>query len=419
MNNLINKIKRNSFISASFWVFLGTGFLNFGSYMYHLLMGRMLGPASYGALEGAISLLYILFVPTVTLSLVVVKFVSSYLGRDNEIAINSLYNYLFGRVLLWGFVVTSILILFSQSIASFLRFPSPALSILVALTFLVNLFYLLDKSVIQGLTKFFKFSLLSFVETAGKLFLGILLVYLGYSSTGAFAGIGIGLFAAFIISQIFVKQSVKIKLSLKSDFAQKKELAKFAIPTFITTLALTSIFTTDIILVRHFFHGAESGYYSAISVLGKIIFFAASPVIFVIFPLASEYHAKGGNFKKFLFQGLTVAGLICVVITSAYFLVPGMMVNALFGPSYSHVVPYLGIFGLFISIYTICSLTANFYLSIQKTSSSYLVLAAAILQIILILLFHETLQQVIYDSILSCIVLLISLLLYYPHASRR
>ena len=419
MDKLFSKIKSNSFISASFWVFLGTGFLNFGSYLYHLMTGRLLGPSSYGALESAISLLYILFVPTMTLSLVVVKFVSAYYGKKNMDAINSLYNYLFARVVIYGVAFTIILLILSPLIAQFLKFPNIYLSIFISFTFLVNLFYILDKSVVQGLTKFFKFSFLNFIETAVKLVLGIGLIYLGYSVIGAFAGIGVGLFVAFFISQVFVKESVRIKFSLKANFLHKRDLWKFAIPTFITTLALTSIFTTDIILVRHFFHGVESGYYSAISVLGKIIYFAAAPVIFVVFPLASEFHAKGENYLRFLYQGLVVAGIICVGITSAYFLIPNFMVSILFGSSYIPVVPYLGIFGVFISIYTLCALISNFYLSIHKTNVSYLVLFAAFLQIVLIYFFHNTLSQVIYASILSCIVLLISLLLYYPHATRK
>ncbi len=419
MKKALSLLKNNNFLSASFWVFLGTGFLNFGSYLYHLMMGRLLGPSSYGALEGAISVLYILFVPTATLSLIVVKFVSSYLGKKDYKKINEIYNYLFSKVLIFGAAITIILLLISPLLTKFLRFPNIYISIFIAITFLVNLFYILDKSVVQGLTKFFKFSFLNVIETSVKLFLGITLVYLGFSVDGAFAGVGIGLLAALFVSQVFVKQSVKVKLNLKADFSEKKELWKFAIPTFITTLALTSIFTTDIILVRHFFHGAESGYYSAISVLGKVIYFAASPVIFVVFPLASEFHAKGGKFEKFLYQGVALAGFVCILITSIYFLVPNLMVSLLFGPSYLPIVSYLGIFGVFISLYTICALIANFYLSIHKTTSSYLVLFAAILQIVLIILFHNSLTEVIYVSILSCIVLLISLLLYYPHAKRR
>lgn len=419
MKKVISLIKNNKFLSASFWVFLGTGFLNFGSYLYHLIMARLLGPASYGALEGSISLLYILSVPTVTLSLVVVKYTAGYLGQKNYKEINNLYNYLFAKIAIFGSIFTIILLILSPFVTSFLKLPNIYISILISITFIVNLFYILDKSILQGMTRFFKFSFLSFIETFVKLFLGVLLVYLGFSIDGAFSGIGIGLFAALVFSQIFLKGVVKSKVNLKSDFKFKKEFIKFVIPAFITTLAITSIFTTDVILVRHFFHGAQSGYYSALSVLGKVIYFAASPVIIVVFPLASEYHAKGEKYERFLYQGLAVIGAICLILTSIYFLEPKLIISLLFGPQYFAIAGLMGLFGIFISLYTVCALFANFYLSIHKTSSSYIVAFAAILQIILILIFHDTIEQTIWVSIFSCVVLLISLLLYYPHAKSR
>lgn len=419
MEKLLNKVKSNNFISASFWVFLGTGFLNFGNYLYHFLTGRMLGPVQYGALEGVISLLYILFVPTVTLSLVVVKYVAEYLGKKEKNEIQLLYDYLLSKLFIYGSIFTIILLIASPFITSFLHLPTVNIAVLLAITFFVNLFYILNKSVLQGMTNFFKFSFLNFIETFIKLLFGVGLVYLGFAANGAFAGIGLGLLMAFLISYVFLKGEIKQKLKLKVDFKRKNEIFKFAIPTFITTLALTSFFTTDVILVRHFFHGAESGFYSALSVLGKVIYFAGAPVILVVFPLASEYYAKGERYEKFLYQGLGVIISICVVITSLYFAFPRFVVSLLFTPEYAPIAELLGVFAVFISIYTICALIANFYLSIHKTTSSYFVAAAAILQIVLINYFHKNLSEVIWMSTLSCIVLLISLLLYYPHAKKR
>lgn len=417
--NIISKIKNNNFLTSSFWVFLGTGFLNFGNYFYHLIMGKMLTVTAYGALESLISLLYLLFVPTLALSLVIVKFVSTYEGKSQDSSVNKLYNYSLVKLVIFGGAFSILIILATPLISNFLSISDPRLVIGLALVFFANLIYILNKSVIQGAVMFFKFGLLSFIETAGKLGFGILLVYLGFSTSGAFLAVGIGILVALLVSYVYIKQFVKIKFDLKADFEKKAELLKFAIPAFVTTLALTSIYTSDIILVRHFFPGAASGFYSALAVLGKVVFFAASPVILVVFPLASEYYAKGGNYQKYLIQGLIVTIIICFGITGIYFLFPDFIISSLFNPKYFVIAPLLGLFGLFISIYTICALFANFYLSVHKTSSSYIVLAAAILQIILISLFHASLQQVILVSTVTCLVLLIFLLLYYPHAKKR
>ncbi len=416
MKALLKKTLSNNFISATFWVFLGTGFLNFGNYFYHLLMGRMLGVSFYGALESLISLLYILFVPTLALTFVIVKFVSRYKGKKDYASISDFYNYLLGKIILYGSGISVLLILFSPFIKNFLHLSSFLLVFLLSITFLINLVYVLNKSTIQGMSSFFNFSVLSFIETGIKLVLGVILVYLGFRVEGAFASIGIGFLLALFLSYYLIKSLLKRKLSLTSSFPHKKELIKFALPTFVTTLALTSLFTTDVILVRHFLSSVNSGYYSALSVLGKIIYFGASPIVLVIFPMASESHANGEKYLKFLLWGFLITLFICVFITLIYFAESKLMVGLLFGPKYLAVAEYLGLFAIFMSLYSICSLLANFYLSIHKTMTSIPVAVAAISQILLIVLFHENITQVIYVSIIVTFVLLISLLLYYPRA---
>src|SRR3989344_2028637 len=133
--NLISKIIKDQFFSATFWVFLGTGFMSFGNYLYHFLMGRMLGAELYGALESMISTLYILSVPTMTMTLVIVKFVSSHKGRGEHALISNLYNFILSKILLYGLIALLVLMLASPYIQSFLHLPSIWLALLLPLSF--------------------------------------------------------------------------------------------------------------------------------------------------------------------------------------------------------------------------------------------------------------------------------------------
>jgi len=367
-------------------------------------------------LESLISLLYILFVPTLALTFIIVKFVSRYKGKADYESVSSFYNFLLGKILIFGAITCGILLILSPFLKNFLHLSSVFLVFMLIITFFINLVYVLNKSTIQGLSSFANFTILSFIETGVKLLLGILLVYLGYKVEGAFGAIGIGLLLALVVSLVLIKKVSKFDFSLNRDFAHKKDLLKFAFPTFITTLALTSMFTTDVILVRHFLSSSNSGYYSALSVLGKIIYFAASPIVLVIFPMASENHAKGEKYTKFLLWGFLITLFICSLITLIYFTESKLMISALFGLKYIAISQYLGLFAIFISLYTLCSLFANFYLSIHKTITSIPVGFASILQILLIIFFHQSIAQVIWVSIVVEFLLLIFLLLYYPRA---
>lgn len=417
--SLISKIVKDQFFSATFWVFLSTSFMSFGNYLYHFLMGRMLGISLYGALESIISALYILSVPTLTMTLVIVKFVSRHKGRGEHALVQGLYSFILNKLLIYGSIFLAILIVASPFVKSFLHLPSIWLALLLPLSIFVNLFYFLNKSILQGLSSFFKFSVLNLIEAIVKVFFAVILVYLGFRVEGAYGAVVMSILIVLIVSFIYIKGVVKVGISAKTNYVHAGDLLKFALPTFITSLALISLFTTDVILARHFFPGIESGYYSALSVLGKIVYFAVSPVVLVLFPMISEYHARGESYKRALFLGVLFTLLLSGFITLIYFFVPEFMILMLFGERYLAIANMLGIFAVFVALLSLVGLFANFYLSIYETSPSYIVAVGAILQIILIFLYHNNLSEIIWVSIIITFLLLIFLLLYYPHAIRK
>lgn len=413
---IISKIVKDKFLSAAFWMFLGAGFMNVGNYLYHLLMARMLGVSLYGALESIISALYIISVPTLTINLVIVKYVSSHKGRREHELIGSLYSYVLKKLLFFGSLIFMVLLATSGVIKSFLHLPSSILVILLALSFFINLFYFLNKSMLQGVSSFFKLSVLNFFESFIKVSLAVLLVYLGFKAEGAYAAIIISIIIPLFFSYIYIKDIVRAQSSIQQKYLYARDLLKFSLPTFLTSFALISMFTTDVILVRHFFPGAASGYYSALSVLGKIIYFAVSPIVLVLFPMISEHHAKGESFQRILILGTVITFAFSFLITLIFFFAPESMILLLFGKRYLLIANMLGLFGIFVSLLSLVSLFANFYLSIHKTFPSYMVGFAAIMQVILISIFHKNLFEIIFVSLGITFLLLISLLLYYPRA---
>lgn len=413
---MVKRIITSEFFRASFWVFLASGVLSTGNYFYHLLMGRMLGPELYGILESIISLLYIVSIPFIPLTLIIVKFISSYKGKHDNEAISSFYNYIKNKIFLYGIIATLGILIASPLIMSFLHLNNLYFPIFLALGFFIGLLSVLVKGTLQGIFNFFALFVANTTETVSKLAVAVLLAYLGFKALGAFFAIALALLVGLAVSFLFIK---KERFSNTKEFKDGREIFKYSIPVFLTMLGLTSLFTTDVILVRNLFSGVESGYYAALSVLGKIIFFATFPVTMVLFPLISEKHAANKEYKSLLLAGIILTLVISGGIVLLYYFLPKIMVVLLFGEKYISIVSLLATFGIFITIYSFCSLLANFYLSIHKTRVYVLALGASILQIILISLFHKTLSEVINMSILSSAVLLISLIIYYPIAVGR
>ena len=142
----------------------------------------------------------------------------------------------------------------SPYIQSFLHLPSIWLALLLPLSFSINLFYFLNKSILQGISSFFKLSVLNFLESVIKVFLAIFLVYLGFRVEGAYGALVVSIVIGLFVSFFYIRDIVKIGIKNRSNYLLSGDLLKFTIPTFFTSLALTSLFTTDVILARHFWH---------------------------------------------------------------------------------------------------------------------------------------------------------------------
>lgn len=188
----------------------------------------------------------------------------------------------------------------------------------------------------------------------------------------------------------------------------------YGIPSAIAIFSLSSFISNDIILVKHFFTPHDAGLYAGLSLVGKVIYYLTAPIGTVMFPIIIQKFNKKENFRNTFFLALFLVGAASLAVTFFYFIFPTFTILLfLKNPVYKSVVPYLGLFGVFISIYSLVSILIYFFLSVKKTSVAYISLGGACLQLILISLFHYNFISVIFDSIIALSLLLIVLLLYY------
>ena len=77
---MVNKVKgliSHPLFSGSAVMVVGSNLSSFLAYIYHLIIGRLLGPASYGELAAILSLIGLFAASFAFLGLVVIKFVSA------------------------------------------------------------------------------------------------------------------------------------------------------------------------------------------------------------------------------------------------------------------------------------------------------------------------------------------------------
>lgn len=389
----------------------GNFFANIGAYLYYLVMGRLMTPSDYGALQSLISLTGLFVVPLATIGTVIAKYVSSYVGKGEYKKVAFLY-VLFTRYTVRVFFIGGILFYFlTPFILSFLRLTNWLNAIILDIGLFFGLFIIVNKATLQGLSLFIELTISQFIESYGKLLLGFAALASGLGVSGAFgAFVFIGFVSFLYMTRILRKKLAHSDQTFSLPFSA---MAQYAVPSFLATVGVVSFYSTDVIFVRHFFDAHNAGLYSALSVLGKIIFFGAAPVSVAMFPLVSGAHSRGERFDKIFLISLVATIAIAISVSTVYSLMPYFALGVMIGGQYLEAAPLLSRFSLFLSLVTVINLFALYFLSIHRVFPVYLVAAGALIQAVLIWFYHGSLAQVITMSLTASTILTVFLLISY------
>lgn len=380
------------------------------NYLYHLLMGRVLGPVNYGVLASLYSIIYLIGVVPTSASVSIVKFISSAKNGEEY----SVYSSINKFVIKLALAASVVLLVISPFVANFLQIRNVWLVVTLVPILFLSLITLVNQATAQGLLKFIGTVVPALFSSLTKLVLGIILVYIGWSVFGAMVGVIFGATFAYLYSRRFVMRVLK---KTKIHEFNLKPFFLFALPVLIQALAFTSLFTVDVLLVKHFLPPFEAGIYAALSTLGKIIFFAVSPITATMFPIVAKRKTNNQGYTKVFLASLAVTVVFGLGITSFYWLFPGIAIGILYGAAYLSAKSALVWMGLFMLFYSLSYLLVNYALSLGESKAVYFPLAAALAQALLIWLFHDSILQVIQISLSLAAVMFIFLGAYlgYNH----
>lgn len=408
---LINTLK-HELISGSFYILLGTTVSSFFAFVLNIYIARQMTYSDYGIFASIMSLITLLTIPSSSISAVIVKYAAVFFSKKEDARAGALYLKSFKYLLIFSFFLNIAFLLLFPFISDFLKIKELGLVILASV--IVSLFYMatLNMAFLQSLLKFKMLGILYGFAGIGKLFGGAILILLGFRVYGALLATFIFtlidyLFSFLPLKKVIKNAGVEVNIGLK-DFTS------YAIPTSIAIFSLSSFISTDVLLVKHFFTPQEAGFYGGLSLIGKVIFYFTGPIPMAMFPLIVKRHTSQEKFHNLFFASLLLVTVPSVLITIFYFIYPELTIKVfLGGGGYLSMAPYLGLFGIILTFYSINNVFINFFLSINKTRIFILILFSAILQVLLISIYHNNFYQIIYTSIFTSILLMISLVMYY------
>lgn len=408
----LKKSAKHEMISGTFFLFVGGILGSFISFLYNLYLARTLTHPDYGAYTSLLSFETLIIIPAASLTTVVVRFAGHYFAKGEKEKAAHFYKRMSLIWLVLGIIIFFVTYLIHPLLLNYLHLKNPVLILVVGLGAAVSYMAIVNNGFLQSLMKFKFLSVSAVVASLSKLIIGIALVAAGLGAVGGLIGIIIVPIVAYIIAFWPLRDLLKTNESSENYF-EGKEILNYALVAGLGVISLSSFISSDVILVKHFFSASQAGLYGGLSIVGKVIFYFTASIPAVMFPLLIKRHANGENYKRIFYLALVLVFIPSAAITIFYYLFPVFMASFFLGNSYSEVAPYLGLFGVFLTVFNLLNITVNYFLSIKKVNISYVVFVFALLQVLSIYLFHANFYQIILASIASISSLLLVLLLYY------
>lgn len=389
--------------------YFGNFILSFSRYLFHLILLRLLIPAEYGEFLSYLSLTYLLGIPTATIGTIVTKFVSDYKGNGDSASINQFFYYLLRFLSPIVFIVGSLLILFSGSLALVFKAHSMAFVIL-GISVFISLFQTIITSYIIAFQKFVFQTIVGFGGVVATILLSIVFIKLGMGATGAVLGQILAGVITSIILFLSIRKSILPVVNNRKN--TKFDLGRFTGYSFIFALGTASLISTDVLLVRAFFDSHTSGLYSALSVLGRMILYGLTPLCALVLPIAAHRHAQNTTTHPVFLKLGSVILLFGTIGAGIFSLFPSQIIGLLSGSAYLEAAPLLPYFAFTMVFFAFSQFILSYLMATNRPQANILLLITTILQPITFYSFRFSFSNTVHANFFLHLILFLSLSTY-------
>lgn len=370
------------FVKNLFFTTILGGIIGILNYLFNIFVARYTDQNIFSIFSSALGIIYLLQIPAVAIQ----AFVTKIVANEKEKDLNRFKWYSFIVFALIGIVFSIIFFLSKNSVANLANIPVETV-LFLALTFLFAFITPVPKGLLLGLEKIKTVNLILLFETILRFAMGALAIRLGGSISILILANSLPAMLTTIFIVPFVKFKKENKEKIKIDF---KELTLISI----SFLLLTTPFTLPLILVNPSFR-AE---YGAVTLLGKLVYYASIITASVMFARVSNEKVEKGR-KRSLIISLVLSVSIGLTLSLFFFLFKDFVVSMSVGEQYLAVSNYIAIYALCMTGFAATYMITNFFISKGEYQYLYILLLGTVLQIVSFVVRNDTLDMVMQNQI--------------------
>jgi O-antigen/teichoic acid export membrane protein len=389
--------------------------VNGGNYVYNLLLGRILGPAEFSDAAILITFLLILSFIGMTFQIVTAKYAVLF----DSVELNSFLKFISKNASIIGVIAGVLIVVFSSHLQELFHTQTSSMFWIFGMGLPLYFMMSVNRGFYQGKNLLDKLSITYTTEMLSRLGLTILAVLLLPSIPSSII-IAVGILVSFFFGLYpFEKSIVKSSFEKHEPLLDSKSIIVFFGLTAFYELTQIIINNSDIILVKHFFDSEQAGLYASLALIGRVVYFVAWMFVMLLLPKVIQMKKAGENTLPILLKYVTYIFGLSVVIVTGTWLFPELVVQLMFGDEYISIAFLLWKYALATSIFAIANIFAYYFLSIGQYIPVVVSALLGTTQIGLIILNHESLEQVVIMQIIAMVFLLFFQLCYFFYQHKR
>jgi len=359
------------------------------NYTFNIFVARFTTLEIFSIYSAVLGIIYLIQIPATSIQALVTKVVA----KNKEFNLNTYKWTILLQFTLIGILSGGGFLLFKESIVGIASIPSD-LIIYLAITFVLAFVSPISKGLLLGKERIFTVNILMFFET-------VLRFGIGYFAIKTATPLPLLILSCAIPSVITTLATLPL-INLKGN-EQKRNIPIDFKELFLATVSfflLTIPYTLDLILVNPEFRAQ----YSGVSLLGKLVYFAAITIASVMFARISNL-TKRVEITKSLLVALSLSVIIGLGTTAVLVLFKESIISLTIGDKYLSVAGYLWIFGLCMTGYALVYMVANYFITQRYYIYIIVLLVCSLLQVYLFSVRNDTLEMVIANQVIVYLVL--------------
>lgn len=403
----INKNKLPTFASTFFRHGLIIYFFNYLgailNYLFQYISGDRLSLTILGEFESLFSLFSLITIIIGSLNFSLLE----YFSRDNKVLVNHQLKKVFYRL---SFYLLIFLCLLYPIISNFLKIYQPINYLILIISLVLSLNTIVYVSFLQSKYKFLLYSL---IGLGGSIIRTAILYFTLSPYLSLFLSTLFGLLVAmYIVNQL--NHSPATSTPPPFVFIKTSLIATTSI------LFLNYITTQDLLLIRHFFSASLSGVYASANIIGKVLFFATTPILTIAIPVFIQHRQHSRKLLYSIIISLLSTAIIGSLLLFIFATHTTAVVKLLFhSTNFYKSISIIPLYSLEIFTFSLLNILVQILICLQKKSAAIIPIIVAALQLTLIFLFHSQTTQVINATIISIFVgILLSLASIYRYLAK-